>query len=162
MEEKMPPVELKNPNSKGPIVDGIKDGILYTSSLMILITLSSYFKIGVYIQDFIKVFIDYAIFGIVICITHIISDKISIYITSNLILNSLKEKKPLSGKVFVFPIVFEVIIDVWVFFGFMFLSKNVMFEDLFMPIYMVIIIRFFNSLFERIIKLFTRRGQIHD
>ena len=139
-----------------------KDGILYTASLMILITLANYFNLGVYIQDFQKVFIDYIIFGIVVCIIHMISDKISVYITSNLILNSLKEKKPLSGRVFFLPIMFEIILDMWISLGFVFLSKNVMFEDLFMPIYMVIVIRLINGLFERIIQIFTRRGKIHD
>ena len=162
MEEKLPPKGLSDPNSKGPLVDSIKDGILYTASLMILITLANYFNLGVYIQDFQKVFIDYIIFGIVVCIIHMISDKISVYITSNLILNSLKEKKPLSGRVFFLPIMFEIILDMWISLGFVFLSKNVMFEDLFMPIYMVIVIRLINGLFERIIQIFARRGKIHD
>ena len=162
MEEKLPQNDIRKLNSKNLLVDSIKDGILYTTSLMILITLANYFKFGVYIQDFVKVFVDYAIFGIVVCITHIISDKISVYITSNLILNSIKEKKPLSGKVFLLPILFEIMVDLWVFFGFVFFSKNVMFEDLFMPIYMVIIIRFINGFFERIIKSIVGREKIHD
>jgi hypothetical protein len=91
-----------------------------------------------------------------------ISDKISVYITSNLILNSLKEKKPLSGRVFLFPIMLEIVLDIWVAFGFVFLSQNVMFEDLLMPIYIVIFIRFVNGLFERIIKIFIGREKIHD
>lgn len=162
MDNNQLPKGLQNLESKSPLIDSIKDGILYTTSLMILITLTSNFNFGVYIQDFQKIFIDYAIFGIVICIVHMISDKISVYITSNLILNSLKEKKPLSGKVFLFPIMLEIVLDIWVSFGFVFLSQNVMFEDLFMPFYIVIFIRFENGLFERIIKIFIGREKIHD
>ena len=82
--------ELLKEGPKAQFIESIKDGLLYATSLMIVITLASQFNLGVYIVDASLVFIDYAIYGITVCITHYISDKIAIYITSNMIMNHLK------------------------------------------------------------------------
>lgn len=137
----------------------VKDGLLYSTSLMIGITLANYFRLGIVIQDPRLVFIDYLIYGIGVCIFHYISDKISLYITSKLIYTTIKEEKRLSGKIFLIPWFVEVLFDITLLIGFVFLSMNVMFESLFLPYVLVLFIRITNSLFEKIIIYLTGRGR---
>lgn len=139
-------------------VECIKDGILYTISLMVVITLANHFNFGVFIQDASLVFIDYAIFGIAVCIVHYISDKIAIYVTSNMIMNSIKEKKKISGKAFLLPYAIEITFDYLLAVLFVFFSVNVMFEILLMPLILIVLIRAINGLIESLVKLVTKRG----
>jgi hypothetical protein len=126
---------------------------------MAVITLANYYGFGIYIQDAKLVFIDYALFGLSVFIVHMISDKISVYTTSNIIMNAVKDKKPIPGKVFLLPWLIEVFCDLWVVTLFGFLSVNVMFEDITVTILLAIVIRMINGLFESLIKLVTRRGE---
>lgn len=151
--------ELLKEGPKAQFIESIKDGLLYATSLMIVITLASQFNLGVYIVDASLVFIDYAIYGIAVCITHYISDKIAIYITSNMIMNSIKEKKKLSGKAFLLPYAIEITFDYLLAVLFVFFSVNVMFEMLLMPIFLVIITRLLNGLVESLLKIVTNRGE---
>ena len=162
MEEQKDLKKYLKENPKIPFVESIKDGILYTVSLMIVITLFSRFNYGVYIVDAKLVFVDYAIYGIAVCIIHYISDKIAIYITSNMILNSIKEKKQLSGRMFLLPYAIEITFDYLLAVLFVFFSVNVMFEILMMPLVLVFIIRIINKLVDSLLKLFVNRGENYD
>ena len=162
MKENMPPKGLLKEDSYGPIVSSLKDGILYSTTLMAVITLANYYGLGVYIQDAKLVFIDYLAFGFSVFIVHMISDKLSVYVTSNIIMNAVKDKKPLPGRVFLLPWVIEVLVDFWIATLFGFLSVNIMFEDLTITFLLVIVIRLINSFIEYIIKSFTKRGGEND
>lgn len=162
MNEKMPSGFMNDRNSRGPLLESVKDGFLYTISLMIIVTIANNFAFGAYIQDNKLVFIDYLIFGICVCIAHYISDKISVYITSNVIMKSIKEKKKLSGSVFLLPWFIEMMFDLGLLLAFGFLSVNVMFDHYFVVILMTFIIRLLNTIIERIINAFTRRSEIDD
>ena len=159
MNENIPPKGFMKEDPHGPIVSAFKDGILYSATLMAVITLANYYGFGVYIQDAKLVFIDYVLFGLSVFIVHIISDKISVYTTSNIIMNAVKDKKPIPGKVFLLPWLIEVFCDLWIITLFGFLSVNVMFEDITVTILLAIVIRMVNGLFESIIKIITRRGE---
>jgi hypothetical protein len=159
MNENIPPQGLKKEDSQSLLVSGIRDGILYATTLMAVITLANHFALGIYIQDAKLVFIDYLIFGIAICIVHMISDKLSVYVTSNIIMNSIKEKKKIPGRVFLTPWLIEVIFDYWLLTLFGYLSVHIMFEDVTVMLLLLVVIRFFNGIFESIIKMITRRGE---
>ena len=162
MNQNMPPKGFVKEDEQGPVVSGFKDGILYSATLMAVITLANYYGFGVYIQDAKLVFIDYLLFGLSVFIVHMISDKISVYTTSNIIMNAVKEKKPIPGKVFLLPWIIEVLCDFWLVTLFGFLSVNVMFEDLTVTFLLTIVIRLINSIIESIFKSFTKRGELND
>ena len=162
MNENKPMKGFIKEDEHGPVISGFKDGILYTASLMAVITIANYYGFGVYIQDAKLVFIDYLLFGLSVFIVHMISDKISVYTTSNIIMNAVKDKKPVPGKVFLLPWVIEVLCDFWLVTLFGFLSVNVMFEDLTITFLLAIVIRFINSIIESVFRSFTKRGGLND
>ena len=79
MNENKPMKGFIKEDEHGPAISGFKDGILYTASLMAVITIANYYGFGVYIQDAKLVFIEYLLFGLSVFIVHMISDKISVY-----------------------------------------------------------------------------------
>lgn len=162
MNQNMPPKGFMKENSQSPFVNSIKDGILYMATLMAVITLANHYSLGVYIQDAKLVFKDYIIFGIGVCIVHLISDKISVYLTSSIIMNAVKDKKQIPGRVFLIPWIIEVLFDFWLVTLFGFLSVYVMFEDITITFMLTIVIRLINGLIESIFKSFTRRGEEND
>ncbi len=144
---------------KTSLIEHIRDGLLYIVSIMIIITLFVNFKFGIYFVDSQKVYLDYLIFGIGICILHLISDKITILITTKLVVKAVKEKKQLNKSVTLVPYFGEVISDFVAVFLFAFLSTNVAF-DYVAPFLVVISIRCLNGIIDPIMGYLFRKENL--
>ena len=142
-------------------VDYIRDFLLAIIAIMAGTNIYSYFFSDIYISDSRLVFIDYIVYAIIICIAHIISDTISLRISSQLIVQSVKEKKKIGVIVFIIPMLIELLFDYTIMMFFAFLSPNVMFLTVDSMMWLFVIVKIIEEVVELFISLFIRREKFN-
>lgn len=143
-------------------IEHIRDGLLYFLTMMIVITIFANLKFGLYFADSQKVYLDYAIFGIAICITHLISDKICLKITTDKVVKAMEKKEKISKAVVLIPYFGELLSDFICIYTFALISKNVMFGSYLIPAFIVVLMRLLNGLIDPIMGLLFRKEGLID
>ena len=150
-------MKIKEPS----YLDYVRDLFLAIIAIMSATNIYSYFFSDIYISDSRLAFIDYIVYGIIICIVHIISDTISLRISSKLIVQSIKEKKKLGAIVLLIPMFIELLFDYTVMMIFAFLSHNIMFLTIESMIWLFIIVKIIEEVAELFISLVVRREKFN-
>lgn len=150
-------MKIKEPS----YLDYVRDLFLAIIAIMSATNIYSYFFSDIYISDSRLAFIDYIVYGIIICIVHIISDTISLRISSKLIVQSIKEKKKLGAIVLLIPMLIELLFDYTVMMIFAFLSPNIMFLTIESMIWLFIIVKIIEEVAELFISLVVRREKFN-
>ena len=150
-------MKIKEPS----YLDYVRDLFLAIIAIMSATNIYSYFFSDIYISDSRLAFIDYIVYGIIICIVHIISDTISLRISSKLIVQSIKEKKKLGAIVLLIPMFIELLFDYTVMMIFAFLSPNIMFLTIESMIWLFVIVKIIEEVAELFISLVVRREKFN-